>query len=123
MKVNQIYQLINSINNQMWGKNAISTNDLSGIISLGKTLELDEDSADAYLGALVDRIGKTVIRTLDVEVEFPSFLMDSFEFGAVLQKINVQPQNAVSNSDWLVGTNGFTPTVLDIAKPTGVSVT
>lgn len=123
MKVNQIYQLINSINNQMWGKNAITTNDLSGIISLGKSLELDEDSADAYLGALVDRIGKTVIRTLGVEVEFPSFLMDSFEFGAVLQKINVQPQNAVSNSDWLVGNNGFTPTVLDIAKPTGVNVT
>lgn len=123
MKVNQIYQLINSINNQMWGKSAITTNDLSGIISLGKTLSLNEDDADAYLGILVDRIGKTVIRTLDLELEFPNFFMDSFEFGGILQKINIQPFASQQNSDWLVGADGFTPTVTDIAKPSNISVT
>ena len=110
MKIKQIYQLINSINKQMWGENAISVNDLRDVISLGETLQLNEDDADAFLGALVDRIGKTVIRTLDLELDFPNFFMDTFEFGAIMQKINVNPFEAIENSDWRVGENDFTPT-------------
>lgn len=117
MKVKQIYSLINSINKQMWGENALSVNDLSGVISLGKTLELSEDDTDAFLGALVDRIGKTVIRTLDLELDFPNFFMDTFEFGAVLQKISANEFDAIQNSDWQTGENGFTPTFADIHKP------
>lgn len=117
MKVNQIYSLINSINKQMWGENAITVTDLSGIISLGKQLEIDEADSDAFLGALVDRIGKTVIRTLDLELDFPQLFMDSFQFGAILQKITVNPFDAIENSDWNVGENGFTPTFADVHKP------
>lgn len=117
MKVKQIYQLINSINKQMWGENAISVNDLRDVISLGETLQLNEDDADAFLGALVDRIGKTVIRTLDLELDFPNFFMDTFEFGAIMQKINVNPFESIENSDWKVGENDFTPTFADVYKP------
>lgn len=117
MKVNQIYQLINSINNQMWGKSALTVNDLSGVIALGETLSLSEDDADAFLGALVDRIGKTIIRTLDLEIDFPNFFMDSFQFGAIMQKINVNPFSSVANSDFNVGADNFIPTFADIYKP------
>lgn len=117
MKVNQIYSLINSINKDMWGKTTATVKDLSGIISLGKALELDEDSSDAFLQKLVDRIGKTVIRTLDLELDFPNLFMDAFEFGAIMQKITVNPFDAISNSDWNVGNNGFTPTFADVHKP------
>ena len=117
MRVNQIYSLINSINKQMWGENAITVTDLSGIISLGKQLEISETDSDAFLGALVDRIGKTVIRTLDLELDFPQLFMDSFQFGAILQKITVNPFDAIENSDWNVGKNGFTPTFADVHKP------
>lgn len=117
MKVNQIYTLLNSINKEMWGTNTTTVKDLSGIISLGKTLEIDENSTDSYLNKLVDRIGKTVIRTLDLELDFPNLYMDSFEFGAMLQKITVNPFDAISNSDWEVGKSGFTPTFADVKKP------
>ena len=117
MKVNQIYSLINAINKDMWGSTTMSVKDLSGLISLGKTLEIDEDATDSFLGKLVDRIGKTVIRTLDLELDFPNLYMDSFEFGAILQKITVNPFDAISNSDWNVGNNGFTPTFADVHKP------
>ena len=117
MKVKQIYQLINSVNKQMWGENAITVNDLRDVMSLGETLQLNEDDADAFLSALVDRIGKTVVRTLDLELDFPNFFMDEFQFGAILQKINVQPSDAIENTDWQTGQNGFTPTFADIYKP------
>ena len=117
MKIKQIYSLINSINKQMWGENAIGVNDLRDVIALGETLQLNEDDADAFLGALVDRIGKTVIRTLDLELDFPNFFMDTFEFGAIMQKINVNPFDAIENSDWKVGDNDFTPTFADVYKP------
>lgn len=117
MKVNQIYALINAINKDMWGTTATTVKDLSGLISLGKTLEIDETSTDSFLNKLVDRIGKTVIRTLDLELDFPNLFMDSFQFGSILQKITVNPMDSIANSDWQIGENGFKPTFADIHKP------
>jgi hypothetical protein len=117
MKVNQIYALINAINKDMWGTTATTVKDLSGLISLGKSLEIDETSTDSFLNKLVDRIGKTVIRTLDLELDFPNLFMNSFEFGAILSKITVNPFDAIANSDWQIGEDGFKPTFADIHKP------
>lgn len=119
MKVNQIYSLLNDINKEMWGETALKVNNLAGIISMGETIVGDGTDTDKFLGALVDRIGKTVIRTLDLELEFPTLYMDSFEFGAILQKINVNPFDSIASSEWKVGdTNpAFSPTFADIHKP------
>ena len=117
MTINQIYGLINSINKDMWGTTATTVKDLSGLISLGQTLSIDENATDNYLNKLVDRIGKTVIRTLDLELDFPNLFMDTFQFGAILQKITVNPFDSIANSDTLVGQSGFTPTFADIHKP------
>lgn len=117
MKVNQIYSLLNDINAQMFGADALDVHDLSGIISMGDSIVGDGTQTDKFLGKLVDRIGKTVIRTLDLELDFPGLFMDSFEFGAILQKITVNPFDAIQSSEWTVGEAGFTPTLLDIHKP------
>lgn len=122
MKVNQIYSLLNDINAQMFGEDALDVHDLSGIISMGQSIVGDGTATDKFLGKLVDRIGKTVIRTLDLELEFPSLYMDSFEFGAVLQKITVSPFDAIASSEWQVGDNGFTPTFADVKKNVKVFV-
>lgn len=118
MKVNQIYSILNDINAQMFGSSAVAVKDLSGLISMGTNIIGNAVSTDKFLNILVDRIGKTVIRRLDLELDFPSLYMDSFQFGAVLQKINVAPIQAVSSNDWEVGTAGFQPSLLDIHKPT-----
>lgn len=122
MKVNQIYSLLNDINAQMFGQDAIDVNDLSGIISMGKTVMSTTANMDLFINKLVDRIGKTVVRTLDLELEFPAMFNNEFEFGAILQKINVQPQLAIENNAYNVGSDQFTPTLLDVHKP-NVSVT
>ena len=123
MKVNQIYSLLNDINHQMFGADAVAVKDLSGLISMGKSLQISSETTDKFINKLVDRIGKTVIRTLDLELDYPNLYMDSYSFGCVLQKITVNPFDAIQSSEWNVGANDFTPTMLDVAKPQKIFVT
>ena len=118
MEVNQIYSLLNDINHQMYGADALDVVDLQGIISMGKSIVGDGTATDKFLNKLVDRIGKTVVRTLDLELDFPKLYLNNFEFGAVLQKITVAPEgiDSVENSTWNIGDDQFTPTMLDIHK-------
>lgn len=116
MKINQIYSLLNDINAQMFGEDAIDVHDLSGIISMGQSIVGDGTQTDKFLGKLIDRIGKTVIRTLDLELDFPQLYMDSFEFGAVLQKITVSPFDAIASSEYQIGDVGFEPTFDKVYK-------
>ena len=122
MKVNQIYSLLNDINRQMFGQDSIDVHDLSGLISMGQTVMSTSDNMDKFFGVLVDRIGKTIIRTLDLELEFPTMFRDEFSFGAIIQKINVQPMASVRNSTYDMPNEGFEPTFADIYKA-NVSVT
>ena len=122
MKVNQIYTLLNSVARQMWGENAITATDLTGLISLGKTVLNSSTDRELFLNTLVDRIGKTVIRTLDLELEFPNLMVNDFEWGSIIQKINVQPVDSVQNKSWKISENDFTPNQFDV-NPVSVSQT
>ena len=114
MKVNQIYTLVNSVAKQMWGETAITATDLTGLISMGKTVLSSETNRDLFLNTLVDRIGKTVIRTLDLELDFPNLMVTEFEWGSIIQKINVQPQLSVVNKSYQITEDGFTPNQFDV---------
>lgn len=117
MEVKQIYNLINSVNKQMWGESAISVHDLTGLISLGENVFSSGADRDRFLDILVDRIGKTIIRNLDLEVEFPDFIKNEFEWGAILQKVNIQITDAQANESYNIGADGFTPNQFKIDKP------
>lgn len=118
MKVNQIYSILNDISEQTFGESAPTATDLSGLISMGETINSSTDK-DKFFGALVDRIGRTIIRTLDLSVRFPKIMYDSFEFGAVLQKITVEPMDAVQSEPWRVGVdNPYAPNQFAITKAT-----
>lgn len=116
MTIKQIYALLNSVANQVYGRTDLTLTNTADFYSLGDTV-LSNDT-DKYLSALVDRIGKTVVRTLDVSSDFPGVLRNEFEFGAILQKINIQPFEAQQQKAWNVGDVGFTPDQFKIDKPT-----
>lgn len=117
MTINQIYSVLNDINQQMWGEDAIAVNDLSGLISMGNAVLASNTSVDAFLSTLVDKIGKVIVRRLDMELDFPKLMMNEYEFGCILQKITVDPFGAKDNTDWEVGQGGFTPSLLEIYPP------
>ena len=112
-KVNQVYSLMNDISEQMWGKDALTVQDLTSLISMGQQIVGSGNNLDKFFGILVDRIGKTVVRTLDLELDFPELFLDDYSFGCVLQKITTNPFAAIPNSSWEVTDPGFSPTLLD----------
>lgn len=117
MKVNQIYSTLNSVAKQMWGENALTVVDDRDVISMGKLVLSSDVEKDNFLGVLTDRIGKTIIRTLDLELEFPKLLRNSFEWGAILQKISIQPIPVKEQRAYMVGENDFVPNQFAIDKP------
>lgn len=117
MQINQVYSLLNDINQQMWGEDALAVHDLSGIISMGQSVLSSSTNVDKFFNTLIDRIGKVIIRRLDLELDFPKLMMNEFEFGAILQKITVDPFGAKANTDWQISDPGFTPSLLEIYPP------
>lgn len=118
MKIKQVYSTVNSIAKQMWGENAITAVDARGIISMGQTVLNSANEKDKFLSILADRIGTTILRTLDLELDFPNLLRHSYEWGAIISKINIQPFEAKQQKAWMVGDDDFTPNQFAIDKPT-----
>ena len=104
MNVNQIYSVLNSINAEMYGDSAFEVVDLSGFVSLGNAVLASVQGRDKFLNTLYDRIAKTVIRSLDLDIEYPSLMRDTIEYGAIIQKLSVEPRDAKTRNDWNVGT-------------------
>lgn len=118
--VNQIYALVNNVSKEVWGTQSPSVKDLSGLIALGESVGANGTwtaDSDKFLGALVDRIGKSVIRTLDRRVDLPNFIMHDMEFGCILQKIDVQPIEATRDNSWNIGAVDFSSDFLNVYKP------
>lgn len=117
MNVKQVATLVNSMASQMEGITGLTAEDMRGVVQLGQAVLSTDNNKDAFLGILADRIGTTILRTLDLELEFPTLLRNSFEWGAIIQKINIQPFSAQDQGAWNVGKNDFTPTNFKIDKP------
>lgn len=103
MIAHQIYQLVNAVSKDMYGETAMTVKDLSGLISLGNTVLSSANSKDLFLSTLVDRIGRTIVRNLDLDVNYPNIMRDSFEYGAILQKLTISPQDAVRADNFRIG--------------------
>ena len=99
MKVNQLYALINTVTVEVLGKGAIVKEDLSNVVSIGKALA-DADKIDNYVKKLVNHIGKVIFVNRLYAGNVPSVLMDSWEFGSILEKISVDLPDAETNASW-----------------------
>ena len=99
MEVKQIYTLVNDVTGEILGKNDILKEDLSNVVDMGKEL-FSNTEVDNYVKSLVNRVGKTVFVNRKYSGKVPSILMDSWEFGSVLQKISADLPNATENESW-----------------------
>lgn len=104
MTVNQVANIVNAVQKQIIGAEAIQTVDLEGLIDMGKQV-LDATSCDNYIKTLVDHIGKVVFVDRVYAGSAPSVLMDGWEYGAILEKISSEMPEATANPSWQL-TNG-----------------
>lgn len=99
MEVKQIYTLINSVSGEVLGRTDIVTEDLTGIVDLGKEV-FNQSAVDNYVKSLVNHIGKVIFVNRPYAGKVPSVLMDAWEFGSVLEKISADVPEAEENDSW-----------------------
>lgn len=99
MQVKQIYAIMNTVTSEILGKSDVVAEDLSNIVDVGTEL-LSNTSVDNYVKKLVDRIGKVVFVSRPYSGNVPSILMDSWDFGSVVQKISAEMPEATENESW-----------------------
>lgn len=99
MIVKQVYEILNSIVEEVTGQSGIVAEDLSNIVDIGSTL-FSNTSTDNYVHALINRIGRTIFVNRLYESTAPNITRDAWEYGSVLQKVRCELPEAVSNPTW-----------------------
>lgn len=99
MKVTQLHTLINAVTQEILGETAVVAEDLSNVVDIGKTI-IDSDNVDNYVKKLVNHIGKVVFVNRLYTGGVPSVLMDSWEYGSILEKVSADLPEATVNESW-----------------------
>lgn len=99
MKVTQIKDLVNNSLKEVNGSSVLLKEDLSNVVDVGKEL-LNNDDIDNFVKKLVDRVGKTVFNNRVYQGSAPSVLMDAWEYGSVVEKIDSDLPNVEENDSW-----------------------
>jgi hypothetical protein len=105
MEVKQIYTLMNSVSDEVLGKTNLITEDLTGIVDMGTEI-FNANAVDNYVKSLVNHIGKVVFVNRPYSGKVPSVLMDSWEFGSVLEKVSADIPQATANESWELADGG-----------------
>ena len=99
MDVKQIYSLVNTVSGEVLGNTELVHEDLTGLVDLGNEV-FNQNAVDNYVKSLVNHIGKVVFVNRPYSGKVPSVLMDSWEFGSVLEKISADVPDAEENDTW-----------------------
>ena len=111
MEVKQIYDIMNTVTDEVLGTENLVKEDLSNIVDVGTEI-FNASAVDNYVKSLVNHIGKVVFVNRPYSGSAPSVLMDGWEFGSVLQKINAELPEAQENESWdLVDNASYDPNV------------
>ena len=110
MEVKQIHTLVNTITNELLGSTIVKE-DLSNVVDVGNAI-FNADKVDNYVKSLVNHIGRVIFVDRAYNGSVPSVLMDSWEFGSVLEKISCDLPNADVNRSWeLINGKSYDPNV------------
>lgn len=99
MKITQVKDLVNSAIKETNGSSALLNEDLSNVVDIGSEV-FGSDSVDNFVKKLVDRVGYSVFNARVYQGSIPSILMNSWEFGSVMEKVETEIPNATENDSW-----------------------
>lgn len=99
MDIKQVYTLVNTATNEALGREIIVAEDLSNVVDIGDEV-FNANAVDKYVKALVNHIGRVIFVNRAYRGSVPSVLMDGWEFGSVLEKIQADLPLATENETW-----------------------
>ena len=123
MAVNQIYEILNSINEQANTGAQLDAVDTRSFIAYGETLEtMAALGKETWFKTLVDRIASTIIDNRSYTAKTAAGLWkEPFEYGAALVKLHakmpeVSADPAFFDPEDLANTNPFAPTIREVEQ-------
>ena len=99
MKVTQLKEIVNSVTSEVLGKTDVVNEDLTNLVDVGNEI-FNTDNVDNYVKKLIDRIGQVIFVNRLYAGGVPSVLMDSWEYGSVVEKISADMPEADENDSW-----------------------
>jgi len=99
MKVQQVYELVNTTVSEIMGESVVVQEDLSNIVDVGREI-ISTNNLDNYVKKLVNHIGKVIFDDRVYKGSVPSVLRDSWEYGSILEKITADIPEARENDSW-----------------------
>lgn len=111
MQVTQVYDLLNTITQEILGDSVIVAEDLSNVVDIGDSLQ-NAGGLDNFVRSLNDHIGRMVFVNRVYGGRAPGVLMDGWEFGSILEKVRANLPSATENESWeLNGGSSYDPNV------------
>lgn len=99
MRITQLHELVNQTTQEVLGETAVLQDDLSNVVDIGKQI-IDSENVDAYVKKLVNHIGKVIFVNRLYSGGVPSVMMDSWEYGSILEKVTADLPQATENKSW-----------------------
>lgn len=100
MLMTQVYELMNDVTKEVLGETAVVNEDLTNVVDLGDQIT-NLNLMDHYVRSLVDHIGKMIFVNRPYAGSAPSLLMDSWEYGSILEKVTYDGlPEATENESW-----------------------
>ena len=100
MKMNQVYEILNTVTTEILGDSVVVAEDLSNIVDVGKAFENLQDGYDNYVRTLHDHIGRMVFVDRVKPSRAPNIMRDGWEYGSILEKIRIEMPDAEENESW-----------------------
>lgn len=99
---NQIYPIVNELFKEATGIKDIEAVDTNSYIAMGKTLQ-QLGGTEKWLNTLARRIGMTLEEYRPYKSKFSDLARNQMEWGAIVQKIEIDMPDAVADKTWDVG--------------------
>lgn len=99
MKVTQLKDLVNGVTSEVLGQENVVAEDLSNLVDVGNEI-FNTDNVDNYVKKLIDRVGQVIFVNRLYAGGVPSVMMDSWEYGSVVEKITSDMPVADENDSW-----------------------
>lgn len=99
MEIKQVYEFVNDALTETIGTESVLNEDLSNVVDVGASV-FNASAFDAYVKSLVNHIGRVVFVNRPYRGSAPSVLMDAWEYGSVVEKIQSELPTAVENESW-----------------------
>lgn len=99
MEIKQVYELVNNATKEALGTESVLQEDLDNSVDAGNQI-INANAHVTFLQALVNHIGKVVFVNRPYSGFAPNILMDSWEYGSIMEKISSEMPEAVENETW-----------------------